>query len=194
MTANNGSSISGVCPLQCLYVAGILGSDNTCDALCTDHATGTVCPNFCRVQNLSSMGAYDITDASVRSLCEGAEFSTACSICPDSCKVPAVPESSYNNAALCAPYPQSASTVENCTTCPPYCRFTDYADYRNFSNGFMNSNTSTIPGMCGNTAILGQNCSGPTACNGLCKALTTQVLCEKYNSSAVAGEYCNMCP
>ena len=193
MVNSTGATINGVCPMNCLYVAGILGSDNSCDALCTDPSTGAICPNYCRIQNLTSLSIYDTGNPQLIPQCTGSDFTTACAICPDACKIKVLPENETTNLSLCAPYPVLAPTVENCTMCPSYCRFDSYANYTNFSNILTNESDSTFPQMCGQQAIMGLNCS-PSSCSGLCRSVTTPTLCEKYNASAAIVKYCDMCP
>ncbi|MFA6490131.1 MAG: hypothetical protein WCT52_05645 [Candidatus Micrarchaeia archaeon] len=193
MNDNDGALVNGNCPIQCLYVSGVLGSDNKCDNLCTDPNTGARCPNYCRVRDLSSLAPYDTSDPSLIASCTGDEFGNACSLCPDSCKVSALPENETFNLTLCAPYPRLAASVENCTACPHYCRFNNYANYSGFSNIFTIANDSTFPDMCDAPKILGMNCS-PSTCSVNCRGATTPQLCEEYNASAPVAKYCSLCP
>lgn len=184
------------CPVQCMYVSGILGQDNTCDALCTDPDTGQKCPSYCRIQDMPLLSDYDTGWPTVSSICNGSA-KKACGTCPNACKIQILPEDdSIYNTALCAPYPRIGATALNCTMCPTYCRFTTFADYSGFSN-IQTMNSPTLPSTCAPDALLGFNCTSPGACDGPgCKAASTAPLCLPYDPSKtpLTAKFCNGCP
>jgi len=200
-TGTTLNGIAGTCPLKCLYVSGIVGNDNNCNTLCTDQQSGSVCPNYCRIKDLSTLGDYDTGGNPLIPLCTGDapnEFGAACSVCPDVCKISVLPEGTeagaVNNLSNCAPYPKKDDSAQNCLSCPLYCRFTTFVNYTGFSNLATEYLGLTTPAMCAQNALLGLNCTSPSACDGSCKGAQTSQLCLQYDVGAAQPKFCNMCP
>ena len=181
------------CPVQCMYVSGVFGNDNSCDNLCTDPASGVQCPNYCRVKDINSLSAYDTSDPSIIAACSDSRIAAACAVCPSACKVQVLPESETNNATICAPYPVVSGASSNCMACPAYCRFGTFLDYAGYSNLQTESQYSTLPFMCSDS-IYGLDCSASSCNPSVCSAPSTPVLCAAYSASSSGSSFCTKCP
>ncbi|MCX6773141.1 MAG: hypothetical protein NTV88_05240 [Candidatus Micrarchaeota archaeon] len=186
---------TGTCPSKCVYVSAIGGSFD-CGTQCTG------CPEPCRLRTPSGSGSYaDLVnydlDGSYAAICGSTAVQTACSSCPVQCKnkMSADPITSG-----CAPYPTNPPTVSECTSCPDYCRFSDY----NFihTGSPLNSATqmsSGIPAVCTGAGIKCSTSSSPPGstpeCDAGCKLSSVNVppICLPYDATSTDPSYCKMC-
>lgn len=176
----------GSCPDKCAYVTEV-GGDTNCGVLCNG------CPLPCRVSSSLDWGKYD-TEGFLANYCSN--FQAACNSCPNVCRtdIPEDPLYSLDQPPQCAPYPSNPAQPSQCTSCPEYCRFTDYSFITQASNTPREAGTS-LPSVCAGSQV--KCAAGDCDLNnpGACKAVGTPITCREYDSSNPAdAEGCRLCP
>ncbi|MCX6771994.1 MAG: hypothetical protein NTX79_08160 [Candidatus Micrarchaeota archaeon] len=194
-----GKDISNdpACPQQCSYITS-MGTDATCDSLCSDPATNTVCPKECRVGELlndpSWAGTYDLDPPNLtRSCSETPGIDAACKTCAKH------PECLVTAAHItgCSKYPTVTHTSQLCLDCPDYCR---RDNFNNFFTSLSNveRNSSNFPNACLPAFAPGINCSTsgtPPACNSSCRMASFPTICRPYQKPPAANtSLCGACP
>ena len=205
---------TGTCPLSCMYVTETAQS-TTCDEMCSDKdAAGsvTICPKYCRLTKDSlarvDANSWDISVPKLLETCYGPnadpKVQAACTKCPEGCKV----EVNETPPATCAayPYPQSElKEINDCVSCPDYCRFAEYTFIESFSRTLTTYGRTGIrvPAVCkgaapGDHRVV--DCDGsesPESCQDNCKITEHPLLCREYGAAgAYTGDerYCINCP
>lgn len=174
--------LGGTCPDKCAYVTQI-GSDTNCNTQCSG------CPLPCRVTAQFGLAPYDTEQ--LLSYCSNFP---SCSSCPSVCKteIPPDPLDEAQQPPSCAPYPQNPQPGLQCTSCPEYCRFTDYGFITDESNTARES-TTNLPEVCSGSQVKCQT----SDCNlaGGCRASGTPITCRPYDTSYPTDiANCKSCP
>jgi len=198
--ACNGIQNEPDCPSQCFYITS-MGKDTTCDSICSDPATGTVCPKACRVDELlnspSWVSTYDTDPPNMTKKCqETPQIAAACATCAKH------PECLITAGAIdgCSPYPATTHSSQSCLDCPDYCRRANFDNYFNTLSNSERDAASNLPNACvpSSTNLINCSASGsPPACAATCRTslLNTPTICRPLQTTPGANlSLCGACP